>query len=50
MLLAEFKTSIKKQVKMKELGPIAHYLKIRIVLRRPNKHIYLLQETYAKRF
>ena len=38
----QFKADIKKQFKMKELGPIAHYLKIRVVRDRPNRHIYLL--------
>jgi hypothetical protein len=47
--MTQFKEEIKKRFKMKELGPIAHYLKIRVVRDRPKRHIYLLQETYAKR-
>jgi hypothetical protein len=48
-ILADFKAAVKERFKMKELGPIAHYLKIRIVRDRPNRHIYLLQETYARK-
>ena len=48
-ILEEFKKAVMTRFKMKELGPIHHYLKIRIVRDRPNRHIYLLQETFVKR-
>jgi histone deacetylase 1/2 len=47
--LAAFKEAMMEQFKMKDLGPIHHYLKIRIVRDRPNRHIYLLQETFAQK-
>jgi hypothetical protein len=33
---------------MKELGPIHHYLNYRIVRDRPNRLIYMVQDTYAR--
>jgi hypothetical protein len=44
-----FKAEMKTKFHMKELGSITHYLNLRIVRDRPNRHVYLLQDTYVKK-
>lgn len=46
--LRKFKQEMQSKFQMKELGPINHYLNLRVVRDRPNRHIYLLQDTFIK--
>ena len=47
--VAAFKAEMRTKFNMKELGPIGHYLNVRVVRDRANRHIYLLQDTYIKK-